>query len=436
MVSAGMSGSSAAIAISIENLSKRYLVGHRSRERYIALRDVIAREARNFARKARDAFRGRQIVQGDEVEEFWALRDVTFEVNRGEAIGIIGKNGAGKSTLLKILSRITEPTAGRARLRGRVASLLEVGTGFHPEMTGRENIFVNGAILGMSRKEIRRKFDEIVAFAGVEKFLDTPVKHYSSGMYVRLAFAVAAHLEPEILIIDEVLAVGDAEFQAKCLGKMKDVTGREGRTVLFVSHNMGAVAQLTNRAVVLSQGRLDFIGSSQDAIAHYLHRELENRSTQYDCRLAKRPWEGTGEARIMTLRFDRPAPVFGFGEPLQFILRVRAQSAIPRIRVSIGIYASDGAIIGAAIGSERDGMGAGEEREFSVTLPLRLVAGSYFCTISVGRGTHHTSLVEYDVIAETLSFEVTPEQTESGAIAKWHSGWGRIAFEGLSVSPI
>ena len=197
-----------------------------------------------------------------------------------------------------------------------------------------------------------------------------------------------------------------------------------------------APSHSSQRAVVLSQGRLDFIGSSQDAIAHYLHRELENRSTQYDCRLAKRPWEGTGEARIMTLRFDRPAPVFGFGEPLQFILRVRAQTAIPRIRVNIGIYASDGAVIGAAIGSERDGMGAGEEREFSVTLPLRLVAGSYFCTISVGRGTHHTSLVEYDVIAETLSFEVTPEQTESGAIAKWHSGWGRIAFEGLSVSPI
>jgi lipopolysaccharide transport system ATP-binding protein len=217
---------------------------------------------------------------------------------------------------------------------------------------------------------------------------------------------------------------------------MKDVTGREGRTVLFVSHNMGAVAQLTTRAVVLSQSRLDFIGSSQDAIAHYLHRELENRSIEYDCSLAKRPWEGTGEARIMTLRFHRPAPVFRFGEPLQFILRVRATTAIPRIRVSIGIYASDGAIIGAAIGSELDGMGAGEQREFSVTLPLRLVAGSYFCTISVGRGTHHTSLVEYDVIAETLSFEVTPEQTESGAIAKWYSGWGRIAFEGLSASPV
>src|SRR5437773_335202 len=209
--------------ISVENLSKRYHVGHRAERSgsssYSDLRDGIVREMRNSARKAIDIVRGRQVVQGDTIEEFWALRNVSFEVREGEVLGIIGRNGAGKSTLLKILSRITEPTSGRVTLRGRVASLLEVGTGFHPELSGRKNIFLNGAILGMTRGEIRKKFDEIVAFAEVEKFLDTPVKRYSSGMYLKLAFAVAAHLEPEILLVDEVLAVGDAAFQKKCLGK-------------------------------------------------------------------------------------------------------------------------------------------------------------------------------------------------------------------------
>src|SRR5262249_53481531 len=237
----------------VENLSKCYLVGHRfaQRERHMTLRDVISREARNFARKTADFVRGRQIVQGDEIEEFWALKNITFEVNRGEVLGIIGRNGAGKSTLLKILSRITEPTKGRIRIRGRAASLLEVGTGFHNELTGRENIYLNGAVLGMTRKEIASKFDEIVAFAEVDKFLDLPVKRYSSGMYVRLAFSIAAHLEPEILIVDEVLAVGDAGFQKKCLGKMSDVATREGRTVLVVSHNMPSVQALCNRALLL-----------------------------------------------------------------------------------------------------------------------------------------------------------------------------------------
>ena len=248
------------------------MIGHQAgqRERYTALRDVIAREVRNFARKGLDFVGGRQIVQGDEVEQFWALRDVSFEVKRGEVLGIIGRNGAGKSTLLKILSRITEPDSGRAVVRGRVASLLEVGTGFHPELTGRENIFLNGAILGMTRAEIRKKFDEIVAFAEVERFLDTPVKRYSSGMYVRLAFAVAAHLEPEILIIDEVLAVGDVEFQKKSLGKMQSVASKENRTVLFVSHNLRAVETLCSRAILLGSGTCAMQGDSRSVVARYL----------------------------------------------------------------------------------------------------------------------------------------------------------------------
>jgi ABC-type polysaccharide/polyol phosphate transport system ATPase subunit len=260
-------------AIAVENLSKRYLIGHRyssgGRYKYSALRDVIEREARNFMRKATDVVRGRQVVQGDEIEEFWALQDVSFEVKQGEVIGIIGPNGAGKSTLLKILSRITEPTKGRIVLGGRVASLLEVGTGFHPELSGRENIFLNGAVLGMTQREIRAKFDEIVAFAEVEQFLDTPVKHYSSGMYVRLAFAVAAHLEPEILIVDEVLAVGDAKFHDKCIAKMHEVSSGLGRTVLLVSHDVAAISDLCARAFLLDQGRLVKSGPVNDVLRTY-----------------------------------------------------------------------------------------------------------------------------------------------------------------------
>src|SRR3984885_7367424 len=234
--------------IKIEGIGKRYRIRHARPERYTALRDVIANKVGNILRLNRG-----RIEEAPSIEDFWALKDVSFEVKRGEVVGIIGRNGAGKSTLLKILSRITEPTSGRIEIDGRVASLLEVGTGFHGELTGRENVFLNGAILGMSRAEVRRKFDEIVAFAEIDKFLDTPVKRYSSGMYMRLAFAVAAHLEPEILIVDEVLAVGDVEFQKKCLGKIGEVS-REGRTVLFVSHNMHAIRTLCDRCIYLDNG--------------------------------------------------------------------------------------------------------------------------------------------------------------------------------------
>jgi lipopolysaccharide transport system ATP-binding protein len=305
--------------ISVENLSKRYLIGHTSGQegfyRYTALRDVIGREARNFVRKAVDLFHGRQVVQGDEVEEFWALKDVSLEIKQGEAVGIVGRNGAGKTTLLKVLSRITEPTEGRVLLRGRVASLLEVGTGFHPELTGRENIFLNGAILGMTQREIRKKFDEIVTFAGVDRFLDTPVKRYSSGMYVRLAFAVAAHLEPEILIVDEVLAVGDAEFQQKCLGKMGEVA-RGGRTVVFVSHNLAAMKSLTTRGIVLDAGRAVFSGTTEQVIQHYVQLISRPVVTGKPREWGKGKHTAIRDVRLMTKDDFQPTTQYVPGEPL------------------------------------------------------------------------------------------------------------------------
>ena len=253
--------------IRAEGLGKKFVIGHRVQNNAL-FSDLIVSATRRFLRKGKSVLKGGPGVTGDVFEEFWALRDVNFEIKRGELVSIIGHNGAGKSTLLKVLSRITEPTTGRIEIDGRVTSLLEVGTGFHPELSGRENIFLNGAILGMTRAEVRRRFDEIVAFAGVEKFIDTPVKRYSVGMYVRLAFAVAAHLEAEILVIDEVLAVGDAEFQERCLNRMSEVAS-SGRTVLFVSHNLAAVTALTQRALVLRAGQLTFDGPVQAALAHY-----------------------------------------------------------------------------------------------------------------------------------------------------------------------
>lgn len=289
-------------AINVRNLGKKYILDHQQQERYTALRDVLASGAKHW----KDRLFNKKSPDIDPAhEEFWALKELDFDIQQGDRIGIIGRNGAGKSTLLKILSRITEPTTGRFNIAGRVASLLEVGTGFHPELTGRENIFLNGAILGMSKAEIRRKFDEIVAFAEIEKFLDTPVKRYSSGMYVRLAFAVAAHLEPEILIIDEVLAVGDAQFQKKCLGKMDEVS-EQGRTILFVSHNMAMISNLCQKGIVLDAGRMVFEGPVSEAIMHYYRNanEKNNAGGQHEganAALLSAELHGLGDALDLTI---------------------------------------------------------------------------------------------------------------------------------------
>jgi lipopolysaccharide transport system ATP-binding protein len=325
--------------IKVKDLSKRFIISHERSQRYTALRDVVAQNVKKIFSLGS--------ARNDEVsnEEFWALKDLNFEIKQGDRLGIIGRNGAGKSTLLKVLSRITEPTTGRVTINGRVASLLEVGTGFHPELTGRENIFLNGAILGMSRAEIRAKFDEIVAFAEVEKFLDTPVKRYSSGMYVRLAFSVAAHLEPEILIVDEVLAVGDIQFQKKCLGKMQDVSNNEGRTVLFVSHNMSTLKSLCSTILYLNQGKMVMQGKVEETIKEYLNENKSMVETGLIPRNFHRKYQ-TGEAffnSLMVTSVDgNLRREFSFGEEIMIVLELEVLREIENGIINILVSSSGG----------------------------------------------------------------------------------------------
>jgi len=403
------------IAIIVENLSKSYWVGHRfaQRESYTALRDVIARGAHNFARKTVDLVRGRQIVQGDEIEQFWALRDVSFEVKRGEVLGIIGRNGAGKSTLLKILSRITEPARGRVTLRGRVASLLEVGTGFHPELTGRENIFLNGAILGMKRAEIKAKFDEIVAFAGVERFLDTPVKRYSSGMYVRLAFAVAAHLEPEILVVDEVLAVGDAEFQRKCLGKMSEVA-MGGRTVLLVSHNLAAVTRICNSALILDAGRVHgMYNNVEQAVSHYLTENQSYRPCSWQHEAG-----GPDNEYFIPLEVVAHANPSGLSADHNITIRIRGQLLRNHLSllIALGIHSSDGSLMFSTTPRDcnsgkwmtlSDGL-----IELSVEIPTHVLnEGEYYAELAVM--IHNRAFLIQPGAGPKVHFSVPPKVTHS-----------------------
>ncbi len=378
--------------ISVEGLAKRYLVGHQAArgEHYETLREAVTRGVRRFGRTALDMARGRQIIQGDTVEEFWALKDLSFEIKRGEVVGVIGRNGAGKSTLLKILSRITEPTRGKVSIRGRVASLLEVGTGFHPELTGRENIYLNGAILGMTRREIKAKFDEIVDFAEVEKFLDTPVKRYSSGMYVRLAFAVAAHLEPEILVVDEVLSVGDAEFQRKCLGKMKDVSAGQGRTVLFVSHNMPSVQQLCTSGLMLSHGTALYRGPIDGTIAQYMS-SLDQTSRQ-ELR-SRKDREGDGRLRVVDVSFHdekgNHVETAICGQPLRVRIHYESQydgQEVP-VDVAFNLRSNNGILLtcfaNMQTGAER--LAVHRRGYFECLWPkVNLRSGSYMSTLFVG----------------------------------------------------
>ena len=381
--------------ITVENLGKRYELAHEAR--HDTLRDTLSHGVRGMLRRWTGG-------SDPTSEEFWALRDVNFSINRGEVVGIIGRNGAGKSTLLKILSRITEPTTGRITLRGRVASLLEVGTGFHPELSGRENIFLNGAILGMSRAEIRRKFDEIVAFAEVERFLDTPVKHYSSGMYVRLAFAVAAHLEPEILIVDEVLAVGDAQFQKKCLGKMSEVARDSGRTVLFVSHNTSALQAICRTGLWLQQGKVMQTGPMNECLSAYLRSGAE--TALFAPRSADKP-------HITSVLVDPTALAAG-----RLRISVGFKSPFPLRRPVIGItlYGKHGQAIAGSNGrmlGERWAPAPASEGVITAEInPLPLHSDTYRASVHLGDSAQdydeRFDAVEFDYVSPTFYPELPP----------------------------
>ena len=401
--------------IVVENLSKKYIIGHQKQERYTALRDVLANGAKRFARKLCHPLSAQE--NDSSHEEFWALKDVSFDIQQGERVGIIGRNGAGKSTLLKILSRITDPTSGRVSIKGRVASLLEVGTGFHPELTGRENIFLNGAILGMSKVEIKKNFDEIVAFAEVERFLDTPVKHYSSGMYVRLAFAVAAHLEPEILIVDEVLAVGDAQFQKKCLGKMEEI-GKEGRTLFFVSHNMSAIQNLCTKAIWLGKGHLYSEGSVTEQIASYLKMGLKNTKITRDSAIKCGP-----DVQLTRLEFSPNLVVSKCST--DFVVELLAIRAVTISAIALLVYSALGERVAILDLRQADGMFALDRSALllieGTVKSLPLVEGVYSVGIYLDYGVFHgnlLSLVELTVTNNPTKFGFAPYPPNSRGVVE------------------
>ena len=392
------------IALSVQNLSKSFRIAHQHAglRGYRTLHDELV----TLPRRLLNRLKGNGTSTS---ETFWALKDVSFDVKTGEALGIIGSNGAGKSTLLKILNRITEPTTGGVDIYGRVGALLEVGTGFHPELTGRENIFLNGAILGMSRAEIRRKFDEIVCFAEVEKFLDTPVKRYSSGMYVRLAFAVAAHLDPEILLIDEVLAVGDAEFQGKCLAKMEDVATKEGRTVIFVSHNIDAVCHLCSRCILLRQGKIQKSGDTTDVVAAYLGGEQDQASeidfAQIDSEASFRFAGLYGPKGQATTSFSANEPVL-----LKCAFSVRRQ--IEGLQLSFSVFNFKGDRIfysSVSMAKPAISVEAAGEHQVAAIIPGRLLLPGRY-SISLGLHTPKTKL--YDLRKQALSFRIVATMTD------------------------
>lgn len=357
----------------------------------------------------------------------WALRDIDFKVEQGDVLGIIGKNGAGKSTLLKLLSKVTGPTTGTIRARGRIGSLLEVGTGFHPEMTGRENIFLNGAILGMTRHEIQQKLDEIIDFSGCERYIDTPVKRYSSGMMVRLGFAVAAFLEPEILVVDEVLAVGDAEFQKKAIGKMQDVSKGEGRTVLFVSHNMGSIRNLCRSGIVLDKGMIAYSGTAGDAINFYLANCQNDLSRKYEC-------EESVNNAIKPAYFESielVTPEVMTTTPIDLIIKIKANTDVANARVNCTIFGMDETPIGGISSPQTFELKKDSVRtiRYSV-MNHNLVKGKYSISFSVGIGDFSTGQTDFEIVPYAIGFSIEKYSAEdSSAYVQWSKYWGTMFFQ-------
>jgi lipopolysaccharide transport system ATP-binding protein len=415
--------------ISIENISKKYQISHLGKN-YLALRDILAESFRNPVKTY-------QQIKKQKKEIFWALKNINFNIEQGETVGIIGPNGAGKSTLLKILAGITPPSEGRIKIKGKVFSLLEVGTGFHPELTGRENIYLNGAIIGMTKKQINRRFDEIVEFSGVEKFLDTPVKHYSSGMYVRLAFSVAAHTESDILLVDEVLAVGDAEFQKKCLGKMEEATHKTGRTILFISHNLEMVKKLCGRCMLLEEGKIIASGSTGEMIDKYLTYLLKPQAENDISKSYRQPELGD-EIRINKCEVINSdgniTPKLLFGEPFGVFLQACSKKIFDNLSVGFRIESSTGSIITGPI-SEDDNIyfACSEENPLRVKAffkSLILAPGVYFLTLTIRRNK-----IGLDQVIRAVNFEVSDISHKNH---KSHSGtWGYIQtnleWENLSI---
>ena len=365
-------------------------------------------------------------------EYVWALRDIDFKVEQGDVVGIIGKNGAGKSTLLKLLSKVTTPTTGTIRARGRIASLLEVGTGFHGEMTGRENIYMNGAIMGMTRQEISAKLDEIVDFSGCERYLDTPVKRYSSGMIVRLGFAVAAHLDPEILVVDEVLAVGDAEFQKKAIGKMHDISHTHGRTVLFVSHNMGAVRNLCKRGIILDQGQLIFDGEVNDAVDYYTENAVANDfHSQIEVNDTMRDMNRSLDVQFRSFSMLKKTGLYATDEDIVLHISIEALKDVKNCRINYTIFTAEGVPVANHSSNLFFNIQKGEKKCFEYTLVNpHLSIGTYTISFSVGTGNMMEGETNFDVVSHILSFSIDRFKKDDDAyFAKWSKGWGSICAD-------